>query len=591
MAASKNSGQIGLLVAVVVIASLYLARVVFVPLALALLFSLLLTPVVSFFERILIPRILAIFLLVLVLLSVAALIGWEASQQLVDLTQQLPTYQKTLEDKIHSLPGTRNESLNRASDTIRELAKDVASVTPGSSLATDTKKTSAALGSSSSKPMAVEIVAPANPLESVQNMLGPLVMAGVVAIFTIFILMGREDLRNRFIRLASGGRLNAMTKALDDATRRINRYLLLQLSVNVVYGTVIGIGLHFIGVPNASLWGLTACVLRFLPYVGPPMAAAMPILLSLAVFGGWGHALVTAGLFVTLELLVSNFVEPLLYGTHVGLSPLAILIAAIFWTLIWGFPGLVLSTPLTVCLVVMGRYIPSLKFLSILLGDEPALTAHVQYYQRLLATDQSEARQVLEEYLKDKSIDELYASVLIPALSLAEQDRHRNALDKEVQTFIYQTTREIIEELDDNLPEVLTEGSVERRAEVLCIPARDDADEVVGMLLARLLSRQGHTAVSIPIGAVPEMLNQVSVIHPAVVCISALPPFALNHAANLYIQLRSHRPDLHLVVCLWQFEGDSAATAIRMKLSKDHGLFTTLPQVLQHVAARLLKTS
>ena len=591
MPASRNPGQFGLLVAVVVIASLYLARVVFVPLALALLFSLLLTPVVSFFERILIPRILAIFLLVLVLLSVAALVGWEASQQFVDLTQQLPTYQKTLEDKIHSLPGARNESLNRASDTIRELAKEVASATPGSSLATDTQKTSTALGSSSSKPMAVEIVPPANPLESLQNMLGPLVMGGVVAIFTIFILMGREDLRNRFIRLASGGRLNAMTQALDDATRRINRYLLLQLSVNVIYGTVIGIGLHFIGVPNASLWGLTACVLRFLPYVGPPMAAVMPIILSLAVFGGWGHALVTVGLFVTLELLVSNFIEPPLYGTHVGLSPLAILIAAIFWTLIWGFPGLVLSTPLTVCLVVMGRYIPSLKFLSILLGDEPALSAHVQYYQRLLATDQSEARQVLEEYLKDKSVDELYASVLIPALSLAEQDRHRNALDKEVQNFIYQTTREIIEELDDNLPEVLTDGDVERRAEVLSIPARDDADEVVGMLLVRLLSRQGHTAMSIPIGTVTEMLNQISRINPAVVCISALPPFALNHAANLYMKLRSQHPDLHVVVCLWQFEGDSTATAIRLKLAKDHGLFTTLPQVLHHIAARLVKTS
>jgi hypothetical protein len=321
------------------------------------------------------------------------------------------------------------------------------------------------------------------------------------------------------------------------------------------------------------------------------MAAVMPIILSLAVFGGWGHALVTVGLFVTLELLVSNFIEPPLYGTHVGLSPLAILIAAIFWTLIWGFPGLVLSTPLTVCLVVMGRYIPSLKFLSILLGDEPALSAHVQYYQRLLATDQSEARQVLEEYLKDKSVDELYASVLIPALSLAEQDRHRNALDMEVQSFIYQTTREIIEELDDNLPEVLTDGDVERRAEVLSIPARDDADEVVGMLLVRLLSRQGHTAMSIPIGTVTEMLDQVSRINPAVVCISALPPFALNHAANLYMKLRSQRADLHVVVCLWQFEGDSTATAIRLKLAKDHGLFTTLPQVLHHIAARLVKTS
>jgi predicted PurR-regulated permease PerM len=591
MAASKNSGSFGLLVAVVVIASLYLARVVFVPLALALLFSLLLTPVIAFLERILIPRILAIFLVVLVLLSVAALVGWKTSRQLVDLTQQLPTYQSTLEYKIHSLPGTRNESLSRASNTIRELAQDVASVTPGSSLAVDTKKTNAPLGSSSSKPVAVEVVPPANPLESLQNMLGPVVMGGVVAIFTIFILMGREDLRNRFIRLASGGRLNALTQALDDATRRINRYLLLQLSVNVAYGTVIGLGLHFIGIPNASLWGLTACILRFLPYAGPPLAAVMPILLSLAVFDGWSHALVTAGLFVTLEGLVSNFVEPLLYGTHVGLSPLAILIAAIFWTLIWGFPGLVLSTPLTVCLVVMGRYVPSLKFLSILLGDEPALSAHVQYYQRLLASDQSEARKVLEEHLKDKSVDDLYSTVVIPALSLAEQDRHRNALDKDVESFIYQTTREILGELDDDLPEIRGEGIAERRADVVCIPARDDADEVVGMLLARLLSRSGHSAINIPIGTVSDMLSQVSSIHPSVVCISALPPFALNHAANLYQKLRNQNPDLHVVICIWQFEGDTAATALRLKLAKEHGLFTTLPQALHHISARLLPES
>jgi predicted PurR-regulated permease PerM len=588
MAASKNSGQFGLLVGVVVIASLYLARVVFVPLALALLFSLLLTPAVSFFERIHIPRILAIFLLVLVLLSLTGVIGWKISQQFVDLTQQLPTYQKTLEDKIHSLPGTRNESLNRASDTIRELAKDVASVAPGSSLAPDAKKTSTTPGSSASKPLAVEVVPPTNPLESLQNMLGPVVMAGVVAIFTIFILMGREDLRNRFIRLAGGGRLSAMTQALDDATRRINRYLLLQLSVNVVYGTVIGVGLHFIGVPNASLWGLAAGVLRFLPYVGPPMAALMPILLSLAVFSGWGHALTTAGLFVTLELLVSNFLEPLLYGSHVGLSPLAILIAAIFWTLIWGLPGLVLSTPVTVCLVVMGRYIPSLKFLNILLGDEPALSAHVQYYQRLLASDQSEATKVLEEYLKDKSIDDLYSSVVIPALSLAEQDRHRNALDKDVESFIYHTTKEIVGELDDNPVEGSGQKAGDRRAEVVCIPARDDADEVVGMLLVRLLSRLGRSAVNLSIGTVTDMLNQVSDINPSVVCISALPPFALNHAANLYLKLRNQNPDLHVVICMWQFEGDSAAIALRLKLAKDHGFFTTLPQALHHISSRLL---
>jgi predicted PurR-regulated permease PerM len=587
MAPSKTSRPDGLLVAVVVIAALYLARVVFIPLALALLFSLLLTPVVSLLERVLLPRLLAIFMVVLVLLGLGGLLGWEASQQFVDLTQQLPVYQKTLEDKIHSLPGSHNQSLSRASDTIRELARDVAAVTPGSSLATDAKKTNSAPGTSTSKPMAVEIVPPANSLESVQNMLGPLVTAGVIAVFTIFILMGREDLRNRFIRLAAGGRLNAMTQALDDATRRVNRYLLLQLSVNAIYGLVIGAALHFIGIPNASLWGLCAGVLRFLPYVGPPMAAMMPVLLALAVFGGWGHALATVGLFFALELTVSNFIEPLLYGTHVGLSPLAILVAAIFWTLIWGFPGLVLSTPLTVCLVVMGRYVPSLKFLTILLGDEPALSAHVQYYQRLLATDQGEARQVLEDYLKEKPVEDLYGSVVIPALSLAEQDRHRNVLDDEIQNFIYQSTREIIEELEDDPSDVPGDGKAEDHVDVLCVPARDDADEVVAMLLTRLLLRQGHTARSIAVGTRSETLSKVSEVTPAIVCISALPPFAVSHAGTLYASLRSEFPDLHIVICLWQFEGDSSAMAVRLKLAKDHGFFTTLPQTLLHVTSRL----
>lgn len=587
MATSKNLPPSGLFVAVVVIAALYLARVVFIPLALALLFSLLLTPLVSFLERIMLPRMLAICLVVLVLLGLAGFVVRETSQQVIDLTQQLPAYQKTLEDKIHALPGPSNQSLNRVSDTFHELAKEVAAVTPGSSVATDTKRASSPLGSSPSKPLAVELVPAVNPFESVQNLLGPLVTAGVIAVFTIFILMGREDLRNRFIRLAGGGRLNAMTQALDDATHRINRYLLLQLSVNVIYGVIIGLGLHLIGIPNAPLWGLVAGLLRFLPYVGPPMAALMPILISLAVFSGWSHALMTMGLFFTLEVLVSNFVEPLLYGTHVGLSPLAILVAAIFWTLIWGFPGLVLATPLTVCLVVMGRYMPSLHFLSILLGDEPVLSPHIQYYQRLLATDENEARHVLEQYLKDKSVEDLYSAVVIPALSLAEQDRHRNTLDEGAQKFIYQTTREIIEELEDNPVEDSSDRHTDGRVEVLCVPARDDADEVVGMLLSRLLIRQGHTAVSTPTGPISEVLAEVSKTNPGMVCISALPPFALNHAGTLYAKLRSQMPDLHILICLWHFDGDVPAMAIRLKLAKGHEFLTTLPQALQHIATRL----
>jgi predicted PurR-regulated permease PerM len=600
----ENPRSLGIVAAVVVMATLYFARVVFIPLALALLFSLLLAPVVTFLGRIKIPRILAILVVVVMLTGSMGLIGWKTSQQLVNLTNQLPTYKKALEDKIHALKGEQSKSINAASDTVKDLEKEIATAVPGAAPGNDTKRTPPVPGSTPSRPLSVEIVPPNNPLESVEDIFGPLAMVGLVTIFTIFMILGREDLRNRFIRLVGGGRLNVMTQALDEATHRINRYLFLQLAVNSGYGLVIGIALHFIGIPNAALWGVSATILRFLPYVGPPMAALMPVILSLAVFPGWHHAFATLGLFVVLELAVANFVEPFLYGSHIGLSAMAILVAAVFWTLIWGFPGLVLSTPLTVCLVVMGRYVPSLNFLNLILGDEPVMPPQAQYYQRLLATDQNEARHVLEQCLKEKSLEELYSSVVIPALSLAEQDRHRNELDEETQNFIYQSTREIVEELDDISPEQPTEGTAENSSEpsrteseqtgrigVLCIPARDDADDVVAMLLAQLLERQGQRAQSIRIGTTSEMLSQVAESNPWLVCISALPPFAMDHARALYTKLRAHSPELKIVICLWHFEGDPQKAATRLKLAKGHGFFTTLPQVLQHIGSRAETTA
>ncbi len=602
-ASTESSRLLGVVAAVVVVATLYFARVVFIPLALALLFSLLLAPPVAFLEKIKLPRIFAIFLVVVVLVGLMGLVGWKTSQQFVDLTNQLPSYTETLQGKIHALKGSSSQSLNKVAATVNELEKEITAAAPGSTSTDETAKRPPAPGSSPARPLSVEVVPPTNPLESIEYLLGPVATAGVVIIFTIFILVGREDLRNRLIRLAGGGRLNIMTQALDDATQRINRYLFLQLAVNSSYGLVIFTALHFIGIPNAALWGISAAVLRFLPYAGPPMAAVMPIALSLAVFPGWHQALVTAGLFLVLELLVSNIVEPLLYGGHVGLSPLAILVAAVFWTLIWGFPGLVLSTPLTVCLVVIGRYVPRLSFLNILLGDEPVLSPQAQYYQRLLATDQNEARHILEQFLKEKPLEELYSSVVIPALSLAEQDRHRNELDGEMQTFIYQSTREIIEELNDAPTDQHAEKASESPSElslreieladsidVLCIPARDDADDVVAMLLVRLLDRRGCRAQSILIDSTAEMLSQVAKLNPGIVCISALPPFAVNHAQALYAKLRIQSPNLHIVVCLWHLEGDPEKLALRLKLSRTDGLFTTLPEVLQHIASRVEKT-
>jgi len=270
---------------IVVIATLYFARVVFIPLALAWLFSLLLIPPVSFLERIKLPHILAIFFIVVVLVGVLGPIAWQTSQQFADLTEQLPLYKQTIQAKIHTLRGSGGESLHKASDTIKELGNEIVTVTPGSPPANAQGKTAGALGSSPARPLAVDVVPPSNPLESLKNTLGPLATVAMVIVFTIFILIGREDLRNRFIRLA-GGRLNVMTQGLDEATQRINRYLFLQLVVNSGFGVLVGGALHFIGIPNAWLWGVCAAILRFLPYVGPPLAAVMPVILSVAVFLG-----------------------------------------------------------------------------------------------------------------------------------------------------------------------------------------------------------------------------------------------------------------------------------------------------------------
>jgi predicted PurR-regulated permease PerM len=592
----NSTNASGVILTVAIIGALYLGRVVFIPLALAVLFSILLSPVIAFLERIHIPRFLAILLVVVTLLGGAGLAGWKTSQQFADLSDQLPTYRKTLEEKIHVLRGFRSESLTKATTTVQELEKEVAAATPVPG--TDASKKYGAPGSSASKPLAVQVVPPTNPLESLENMLGPLANAFVVAVFTVFILMGREDLRNRIVRLAGGGRLNAITQALDDATHRIDRYLLLQLIVNACYGALIGTALHFLGIPHASIWGVGAGILRFLPYLGPPLAAVIPILLSLAVFPGWTHALATMGVFFCLEVTVSNFIEPYLYGAHVGLSPLAILVAAIFWTLIWGFAGLVLSTPITVCLVVMGRYLPGLNFLNILLGDEQTLAPDVEYYQRLLATDQDEARRILERCRKSVPLEQLYSTVVIPALSLAEHDRHRNELDQPTQNYVYQSTREIVEEMGEAESQVreskgiapvrnlAAHGTVlpgEGR-EVVCIPARDEADAIVALLLSQLLEQNGVANQTLPTGKARVLLERAKSGEPELVFISALPPFALESSRSLYAKLRLKLQHARIVVCFWHYEGDTIRLARRLRLREGDTVVTKLPAALAFIA-------
>lgn len=586
---TETAQLLRIITGVVVVAALYLGRSVFIPLALALLLSLLLGPVMTFLGRLRVPRIFAIVIVGIALCSVAFGFGWKMSAEFTDLADKLPVYKKTLEQKIHALSGLRSRSLSKVSQTVDDLETELVKSSSGTAEEATAKRPPAP-GSSPARPMAVKVVPSSNPLDSIGSVLGVMESAGMVVIFTIFVLLGREDLRNRFIHLSGGGRLKVMTQALDEATWRVQRYLFLQSAVNAIFGVIVGVGLYLIGIPDAWLWGLAAAVLRFLPYVGAPTAAAVPILLSLAIFPGWGHALGTMTFFFSLEVIVANFVEPYLYGTQVGLSTLAILIAAVFWTLIWGFPGLLLSTPLTVSLVVMGRYVPSLNFLKVLLGDEPEISRSDLYYQRLLASDQNEARQVLEQYLEGKSLSELYSEVLIPALGLVEQDRHRNELDEATLNFIMQSTREFVEELGDlNGASAHAGESVIKDgpgSSIVCLPARDESDELVALLLTQLLQNDHIDCHSVPVGTSTEMMSAITEFHPDVVCISALPPFAIEYARNLYLKVRAQFPDADIVVCLWHYGGDLEKMHRRLKIIDGHRVLAALPDVIEHVKSK-----
>jgi predicted PurR-regulated permease PerM len=598
---------LAVVVAVAAIAALYFARIVLIPFALALLFTFILTPVVRILERVHLRRIPSTLLVVVLSVAACGAVGWMVAKQLSEVVNQLPAYKSNIKARLGSLHWPANQSLDSASETITEISKDLAA-SPIASHPTSTAAapSSAARSASPSRPVPVEVVkTPALPLESVQSVLGLLGSAVIVLVFTIFMLIRREDLRNRLISLAGEGHLHLVTQTLDDASARVSKYLLLQFVVNTCYGIFIGACLHFIGVPGALLWGVLAGVLRFLPYIGPPLGGMMPLLLSLAVFHGWTQPLLTLALFIVTELIVSNFMEPMLYGIHTGISSLAILVAAIFWTAIWGPIGLVLSTPLTVCLLVAGRHVPRLRFLHILLGDEPVLTPSSRFYQRLLAMDHDDARQVLEHHLEGQTLEDLYDSVLIPALSLAEHDRHQDRLDDASQKFICQSTRELIEELWEPRGEdaasanesgaaaepaaiYLTQPARARTApalNILCLPARDEADELVATMLAQVLERAGHRAQCIPVDAAAEMLAQIRAAHPDVVCISALPPFAVPHVRSLYAKLRAQEPDLRILVGLWHFSGDPSKISRRLGLTGGSQTFSTLGEFITELKA------
>jgi predicted PurR-regulated permease PerM len=591
------SGHSGAIVLLGTIVALYFAREILIPIAFALTLTLLLTPGVTLLQRLHLGRVVSVLVIVVASLAAAGGIGWMIGNQLVGVVNQLPLYRQNIHAKIEAFHMPATGQLGRAAESVREIVQEVTG--PETPAPPPQGRKPKPIAAASGSPVPVRMVdPPSNGWTEFRDVgapvLAPLGRAGMVVIFTVFMLLKREDLRNRLLRLVGLGQLNVTTQALDDASRRISRYLLMLFLVNASFGTLFGFGLYLIGVPYAALWGVLAGILRIVPFVGTLAAATLPIALSLAVFDGWFKPVLVFLLVVVLDLIVANFIEPWLYGAHVGISSLALLVTAVFWAVLWGPAGLILSTPLTVCVVVLGRYVPHLSFLHILLGDEPVLAAEAQIYQRLLAMDQLEAHTVVGEVLKGRPLVELYDSVLIPALTLAEQDRHKGAIDAVREEFLFLSINEMIAEFSEYQDEgvALAEDSTpipqaadSPTARVLCLPAHDRADEITAAMLAQILEKKGFATLSFPVvgPSLHEVLAMIEAGLSDIVCIAALPPYAFAPARAMCRQIRERFPKLKVIVCVFGFGGDANKAMVRFERTQPDRLSTSLAQAVEHV--------
>jgi predicted PurR-regulated permease PerM len=578
----------------IAIATLYLGQDLLIPFFLALLISFLLARPVSWLEKLKLGRALSVLIVMAVAFSAAGAMLWVGAVQLSSIVSELPHYQRNIARKLEAVRNPAGSSLAKALASIHLLTTELS---PNSSVA-EKQKTVAEQAPNRKRnagqpppttPVPVEVVPhQTTSFESLglfsTSLLRFFGEASAVIVLALFMLINRGDLRNRLVRLSGQGHLVAVTTALDDAAERVSRYLLTQSLVNGTFGTLLGVGLYWIGVPYAPFWGVLGALLRFIPYVGTLIAGACPLLLALAVFDGWTKPLYTLATFATIEGTTSSLVEPWLYSTRTGISSLAILVSAAFWTLLWGPIGLVLSTPLTVCLAVLGRHVPQMEFLNVLLGDEPVLSPEARYYQRLLAMDEEEAAEIVDEYLKEKSLAEVYDSLLIPALSLAERDRHQDRLGEEREQFIYQSTRELIQELGDrheSRPDPIPHSA--SPLSIRCLPARDGADELVGLMLAQLLQTAGYDAEAISIGPIENMLDRLTEAAPDVLFVSALPPFAVAHARSVCRRAQQRLPGLKVAVGLWNFGAELDKAKQRLGHDCSDCVMTTLAQAESQV--------
>jgi predicted PurR-regulated permease PerM len=571
-------------VGTLVIAALYFGQEVLIPITLAVMLSFVLSPVVNFLQRLRLWRAPAVIVTVLAALGVLGLVGTLIGSQAASLTANAPQYAQTIEAKVQ---GVQAFAVSRLASITKELgsgkpAKPAASATaagPGIGAQRST-------ASGARKPVPVQVVSDgASPFMIAKTVLspilGPLETTIIVLIVAIFVLMQKEDLRDRFIRVFGSSDLHRTTRAMDDAGQRLSKYFLSQLAVNTSFGVVIGLGLWAIGIPSPAMWGIMAGLLRFVPYIGSLLAAIAPAALGAAVDPGWAMAIEVVALFFVVEPFTGYVVEPLLYGHSTGLSPASVIVSAIFWSWLWGPIGLIMSTPLTLCLVVMGRHVKSLEFFDVLLGDRPALTPIESFYQRILANNPDEALAQAETLLTDRSLTDYYDGVVLEGLKLAVEDQARGTID---QAGAVRMTRSMMSVIDDLRAAATPQESATAEIHAICVAGHGPFDDAVTAMLSQLLGQHGIDARRIPNAAVArETIATLDLTGVNVIAVSYLEltgsPAKLRYLVR---RLRERAPAARIIVGLWpQGEAALSDAAIQHTLGADRYVGSLADAVVQ----------
>lgn len=564
------------LVLIAIIASMSLAAEVLKPLALAILLSFVLSPVVRFLERRKLPRAAAVILTVVLALGALSGVGYVVYRQLDQMAADLPRYEKTITAKLNTIHlggSPKLDELEKVGQEIKSRLTETKKPEPGAAAGGPAVMTSPA-----TEAIPVRVVSQPSLQKQLGESVGPylevLGSGAFILILVLFLLTGREDLADRVIQLFGRRRVTLTTRTMEEVGQRISRYLGMFATVNSSFGLIVGLGLWAIGVKYAVLWGFLAAALRFIPYIGPGTAIVLPLAFSFASSPNWNQPLMVLALFGVMEVIANSFLEPIIYGKTTGVSALGLLVAAMFWTWLWGPLGLLMSTPMTVCLAVLGKSVPSLGFFAVLLGEESELPQDVRYYQRLLALDQDGASEIMEEALKTHPRAEAYDKVLIPALSKAERDFARDELDDREAAFALRVTSDIVDELD-GVPDITltaaivapgpapdTDGAPPKRIMIAGIPASDAADALVLRMLAQLLAPAGCTLeVITDRGSALKVAEAVAAMAPDLIVLSHLPPVGLTPARYLVRRLRVRFEALPILVGRWGEAGDAAGAA------------------------------